>query len=137
MDSIIIKGKAKIRKNYIENYISIKEGDVYNEKLVSALDQRLKELPFAQWIKPSEVVFTKTQCLLYLYIDDKKASQFNGIIGILPDNNTGKITLTGDARIRLKNTLKSGELFDLNWRKLNTDVQDMRINMNYPFLFKT
>lgn len=137
IDSLIIKGGAKIKKNYIENYISIREGEVYNDRLISSIDQRLKELPFVQWIKPTEVVFTKTQCLVYLYIDAKKASQFNGILGILPDNTTGKITLTGDARIRLKNTLKSGELFDLNWRKLNSDVQDMRINVNYPFLFKS
>lgn len=137
VDSIIIKGTAKIKENYIANYISIKEGDLYNEKLISAIDLRMKELPFAQWVKPTEVVFTKTQCLVYIYINEKKASQFNGILGILPDNNTGKITITGDARIRLKNTLRSGELFDLNWRKLNTDVQDMKINLNYPFLFKS
>lgn len=137
VDSIIIKGDARIKKNYIENHISIREGEIYNEKLVSAIDQRLKELSFAEWIKPTEVVFTKTQCLVYIYINEKKASQFNGILGILPDNVTGKITLTGDARIRLKNSLHSGELFDLNWRKLNTDVQDMRINVNYPFLFKS
>lgn len=137
VDSLIIKGSARIKENYIENYISIKEGDLYNEKLIVSIDQRLKELPFVQWIKPTEVVFTKTQCLVYIYINEKKASQFNGILGILPDNTTGKITITGDARIRLKNTLRSGELFDLNWRKLNSDVQDMKINLNYPFLFKS
>lgn len=137
VDSLIIKGGAKIKKNYIENYIGIKEGDVYSEKLVSAIDNRMKELPFIETIKPVEIIFTKTQCFVYIYIKEKKASQFNGVLGILPDNNTGKITITGDARIRLKNTIHSGELFDLNWRKLNTDVQDMRINVNYPFLFKT
>jgi outer membrane protein assembly factor BamA len=137
VDSLIIKGNAKIKENYIENYISIQEGDLYNEKLITSIDQRLKELPFVQWVKPTEVVFTKTQCLVYIYINEKKASQFNGILGILPDNNTGKITITGDARIRLKNSLRSGELFDLNWRKLNTDVQDLKINLNYPFLFKS
>jgi outer membrane protein assembly factor BamA len=137
IDSIIIKGGAKIKKYYIENYISICEGDIYNEKLISLIDQRMKELSFAELIKPTEVVFTKTQCYIYIYIKEKKASQFNGVLGILPDNNTGKITITGDARIRLKNAIRNGELFDLNWRKLNTDIQDMRININYPFLFKS
>lgn len=137
IDSLIIKGNAKISKAFIENYIDVKEGGIYNEKNIQNIDTRIKEIAFLELIKPTEVVFTETQCFIYIYINDKKASSFNGVLGLLPDNITGKITITGDARIRLKNTLHAGELLDFNWRKLNTNVQDMRININYPFLFKS
>lgn len=136
-DSIILKGNVKVSKSYLFNYLSLKEGDLYNEKLVTSIDKKIQELSFIELIKPTEIVFTKSQCFIYIYIKEKKASQFNGIIGLLQDAATGKITITGDARIRLKNALHSGELFDLNWRKLNNDIQDLKINVNYPFLFKT
>lgn len=136
-DSIILKGDIKISKNYLFNYLSLKEGELYNEKLISSIDKKIQELSFIELIKPTEVVFTQNQCYVYVYIKEKKASQFNGIIGLLQDAGTGKMTVTGDVRIRLKNSLHAGELFDLNWRKLNNDIQDLKINVNYPFLFKT
>lgn len=137
IDSLILKGGAKINQSYIENYINVEEGGVYNEKIIRAIDTRIKEIAFLELIKPTEIVFTETQCFVYIYVKDKKASQFNGVLGLLPDNITGKITVTGDARIRLKNTFHAGELLDFNWRKLNNNIQDMRINVNYPFLFNT
>lgn len=137
IDSIIIKGDLVLTPDYIYNHISVKPGDAYNESLLKKIDIRLKEIPFVQVVRPSEIVFTENQALLFIYLSKRKSSSFNGILGILPDAKTGKITLTGDARINLKNSFGKGEVIDFNWRKLNTAIQDLKINFNYPFLFKT
>jgi outer membrane protein assembly factor BamA len=137
IDSIHIKGETSASDLYIYNYLSMKPGIPYNESLIRQIGSRLKEIPFVQQIKPAEIEFTEKSTELYLYIKDKKASQFNGILGVLPDNETGKITITGDARLRLKNALKRGELIDFNWRKLQTLTQDLKVSFNYPFLFNT
>jgi outer membrane protein assembly factor BamA len=137
IDSIIVKGDAMISESYLYNYISIKPGDPYNESLLRRTDTRLKEIPFVELARGSEIIFTEKQATLVVYLRKKKASQFNGILGILPDNKTGKIVVTGDARIRLRNSFGKGELIDLNWRKLYNSVQDLKVNFNYPFMFKT
>lgn len=137
IDSILIKGDAKISPEYLYNYINIRPGDIYKEDLLEAVDTRLREIAFIEPVRPAEIVFTENQCLLFLYLKKKKSSQFNGIFGVLPDNKTGKITITGDARVRIKNGFGKGELIDLNWRKLSSQVQDLKINFNYPFLFKS
>lgn len=137
IDSIHIKGDAKTNPDYIHNYIQVKPGDIYDESVLKKIEKRLKEIPFVEMTKTPEIVFTKEKAELNLYLKKKKASQFNGILGVLPDNKTGKILITGDARIRLKNAFSKGELIDLNWRKLNNSVNDLKVNFNYPFLFKT
>jgi outer membrane protein assembly factor BamA len=137
IDSVIVKGNAKIASVYIYNYLGVKPGNLYDESQLQKVNTRLRELPFLTMTKPSTVVFTERSNKLILNLDKKRASQFDGILGVLPDNKTGKILFTGDVRLKLQNGLSRGELIELNWRRLQTQTQDLRVHVVYPFLFKT
>lgn len=137
LDSVILKGNPKVAPIYIYNYLGLRPGMPYNETLIRNISTRLKEIPFVTEKKKSEVVFTPKHATVFLYLENKKASQFNGILGVLPDDETGEITITGDVKLRLKNSLGRGELIDLNWRKLQNLTQDLKIQFTYPFLFNT
>lgn len=138
VDSIIVSGTAKISDNYLHNYIYIKPKDLYNEQLVKKVTSRIKELPFLAEKRPPRVVFTENQSKLFLYMDNKKASAVNGVLGILPEGyQSNKTQLTGDARLRLINSLGKGEMLDINWRKMQTSTNDLKVLFNYPFLFDT
>lgn len=136
IDSIIVIGTAKISKIYLSNYIGIKQGSVYNQSKLSEIDSKLNELSFVKVSRSAQISFTKKYTKLYLFLDHVNSSQFNGILGILPDNVSGKVTITGDAKIVLKNAFTKGELISLNWRKLQSLTQDLDISINYPFMFQ-
>lgn len=137
VDSVIVRGDCRTAPIYIYNYISVRPGDLYDESNIEKINTRLKELPFLKTDKPYYVLFGEEETKMYLFLSDKKASRFNGIIGILPDPASGQVTVTGDIQLRLKNAMKHGELIDFNWRKLQTQTQDLKINFNYPYLFNT
>lgn len=137
IDSIIIKGTAKISPVYLYNYLGIKPGNLYNESQLKKVNTRLAEIPFIRSSKPAIIQFTDNFNKLILYLEKKTSSQFNGIIGILPDNKTGKITFTGDVSLKLQNGLGRGELIDLNWRRLQTQTQDLKLRLVYPFLLRS
>ena len=137
IDSIIIKGNATIAPVFIYNYIDIKPGDLYNENKLRRISTRLKELAFIKEIKGNQLLFTQTQTKLYLYLDNKKASQFDGVIGFLPDDNTGKLNLTGEVHLKLQNSLQRGEVIEMNWKQLPNKSQDFKVHVLYPFLFNT
>lgn len=137
IDSVIIKGDAKIKEAYIYNYLDIKPGDVYNEALIRKIKVRLQELPFVTETQSAQAAFFEDKVKLYLYLDNKKASQFDGILGVLPDNITGKVVITGDLKLKLQNSFGRGELIDINWRKLQPRTQDLKAQFVYPFLFST
>ena len=134
---MIIKGKAKIESIYIMRYLGIQTGDLYNESRIKDIRSRLTELPFIKINKPSVVRFTEDKTEIILYIENKKASKFNGVIGFLPNDQTKKLTITGDIFLKLNNSLGKGELIELNWRSLQTNTSDLTTKFNYPFLFKT
>lgn len=138
IDSILIKGDSKITNRYIYNFINMKPGELYNELRVKQIETKLKELQFVRKIKPTSIVFTEEKANIYLYLNKKKASQFDGFIGFLPNNNTtGKLMVNGDVHLKLLNSFDYGELIDINWRKLEKNTQDLKFNFVYPYLFNT
>lgn len=139
IDSLVVKGAAKISRIYLYNYLGIRPGDLYNEQQVQRIAQRIKELPFVKEIKPSEVYFGDKGAKIVLYLDDKKASAFNGILGFLPNSDPTKTKplLTGELHLKLYNALNRGELIDLNWRKLQAATQYLDVKLAYPYLFST
>ncbi|MFN0031037.1 MAG: hypothetical protein ACKVOR_02645, partial [Flavobacteriales bacterium] len=74
---------------------------------------------------------------LSLFLEKKKANTFSGILGLRPDEATGKMNITGDAEIKLLNALNSGEELYMNWRKLQPQTQDILLRTSLPFLFGT
>jgi outer membrane protein assembly factor BamA len=138
IDSIRIQGSAKIAPVYIHNYIGIRPGDLYDERLVRRVSNRMKELPFVTEARGSQVVFAEKVTRLDLYLNEKKASQFDAVVGFLPDDQRpGKLNLTGEAHLRLQNSFRRGEILELNWKQLPPRSQDLKLRFQYPFLFNT
>lgn len=137
IDSVIIKGNVTISDQYIKNYIKIKEGDLYNEELIRKISTRIKELPFVTERERFKILFTEKTSKVLLDLKKKQASRFNGILGIVPDDETGEIRLTGDVKLNLINSFRKGEEIDFNWRAIQENTQDLNLNVVYPFLFNS
>jgi hypothetical protein len=137
LDSINISGTLKLNKYFIYNFAGIKPGAIYNENKIINAGNRLRELSFATLEKSPQLIFTRKYTKLNLFLNQKKANQFDGILGFLPDNQTGKILFTGQAHIRLFNSFSAGEFIEADWRKLQVGTQDLKINFNYPYIFRT
>lgn len=134
LDSVLVKGSAKINKSFLYRYLGVKPDMPYNEEAFRSISKKIKQLPFLTEKQGQIIKLTEKQNKLYLFLDKKNASQFDGIIGILPDN-TGKTIFTGDVKIKLVNNIfRAGETFDLNWRRLQTQTQDFKARVIYPYL---
>jgi outer membrane protein assembly factor BamA len=137
IDSVLVKGSSKTAPNYFHQYLGLKPGMLYNESAVRLSEIRLKELAFVSAFRPTEVIFTEKSTKIQLFLNHKKASRFDGIIGFQPDEETGKISFTGDVKLNIQNGFKQGETIVLNWRRLQTATQDLQVEFRYPYLFKT
>jgi outer membrane protein assembly factor BamA len=137
LDSLIIRSDDRLPVKYITKYLDLRKGDYYNESKMQALDKKLREIPFVQLSGPTELRFKPGEADVYLFLKRKKASYFNGIVGVRPDDVTGKINITGDAEIKLVNAFNSGEELYLNWRKLQSQTQDLTIKTTLPYLFSS
>ncbi len=79
-----------------------------------------------------------TGATLNLYLEPKRSSQINVLVGFVPANTiTGKAQLTADVHLDLKNSFGSGENILLNWQQLQP--QSPRLNLAYsiPYIFNS
>lgn len=137
MDSLIIRSQNKLPQRYITQYIEFKSGSLYQEEKLRRTENKLRELQFVTVRQPPEIRFYDKKADLFLFLEKKKANTFNGILGIRPDDQTGRVNLTGDAEIKLNNAFNGGEEFYLNWRKLQAQTQDLSTRLLLPYLFST
>lgn len=140
IDSIRNMGNAKISSNYLEHYLGFSPGTIFKKEKLQSISQRLQELTFVSEVKPWDLTMLGTGSILNLYLDNRKSSQVNVLIGLLPASTqlaNNKMQVTGEANINLKNALGNGETIGLNWQ--NIQVKSPRLNILYqhPYLFKT
>ena len=136
LDTSVIKGNAKLSKAYLINYLSIKPGTVYHQDQLRKISNRLRELPFVTEARTTEIEFSTKLAKPILYLQQKKSSQFNGVIGLQQDRDS-KVYLTGDIDLRLHNAFNRAEYLGLNWSNPQPRTQDLRVKFMYPFLFNT
>lgn len=134
LDSLITEGTGKVSQKFLLRYLGIKNGMPYSAEVFSNVSKKIRQLPFVTEKKAPVMQLTDKQNKLFLFLEKKTASQFDGIVGILPSEN-GKTIFTGDLKIKLVNSiLKTGETFDINWRRLQTQTQDLKATVIYPYI---
>lgn len=134
---INLVGNPVISSQLIKSYIQIKEGDLFNQQKINEISSKLKLISFIHEAKSAELLFTPEGVELFLYLTAKPVSLANGVIGLQPDPIKNKLFLTGEIRLKLVNTLKKAETFDLNWRSIQQQTSSLKTQINAPNLFQT
>ena len=138
IDSIRILGKGRVSKKFLQHYLGISGGSLYQKDKLELVDRRILELPFVQEFRPYDISMLGSGAVLNLYLLPKRSSQANFLIGFLPSSTqTGKLQLTADVNLDLKNAFNSGETILLNWQQLQ--VKSPRLNLGYqqPYIFNS
>lgn len=133
-DSLVIQGKTKVKNIFLKNYLAIRTGKVYSEANIQRIKQRLNDLQFAEVIKPHVVEFRGGKARVNVFLKDRKASQFNVLIGLLPGSSGQKVLITGDVKIHLFAPFGVGEELLLQWQKLQPKTQTLTVKVVYPYL---
>lgn len=138
IDSIRTHGKVKISNSFLQRYLGIPNGSIYNKQKLEQINKRFSELPYLEEQQPSEVTMLGSGAILDIYLKAKKSSQVNFLIGFLPANTqTNKLQLTGDINLHLRNALGSGETLLLNWQQLQLKSPRLNIGYQQPYIFKS
>lgn len=140
IDSIRVYGDVDISNAFLQRYLNIPNGSLYSKSKLSDVSRKLSQLPYVVEERPSNVSVLATGSVLNLYLQPKKTSLINAIIGFLPNSEQGgsrKFQLAVDANIMLRNALGEGETIGLNWQKLQPESQRLHVLYEHPYVLKT
>ena len=140
IDSIRIYGNARISNYYLQRYLGITNGSLYNREKLLQVNKKVRELTYIEEEKPFDISLLATGSVLNMYLKQKRSSQVNVLVGFLPNNDqlsSKKLLLTGEANILLKNALGAGEVIGLNWQQIQVKSPRLNLLFNYPYLFRS
>ena len=139
IDSIRVYGDAKVSNEFLQRYLEIPNGSIYNKKKLEKVSKRISELSYLQQEHAPTIDYLGTGSVLNLYLKDRKNSQANALIGFLPNSggtsDEKKLRLTVDANILLRNSLGSGETIGLIWQQLQQKSPRLNLLFEEPYIF--
>ena len=140
IDSIRVNGDVKISNVFLQKYLDLPDGSLYNREKLRRISKKLLDLPYVQEEKPSDLSLLSMGSILNLYLKPKRSSQVNVLLGFLPNNDqltSKKLLITGEANVNLHNALGQGETIGLNWQQLQVKSPRLNILYQHPYLFNT
>lgn len=140
IDSIRVYGDVRLDNRFLQRYLDLPNGTLYNKKKLQEVGKRLAALTYVQEVQPSNLTLLGTGSVLNLYLKPRRSSQVNVLVGFLPNSDATaekKFLVTGEANILLRNALGAAETIGLNWQQLQ--VQSPRLNFLYdhPYIFQS
>jgi outer membrane protein assembly factor BamA len=138
IDSIRNFGNGSISSNFLQQYLGIRNRSIYRKEKMQQISERLRELPYLQEKQAWNMSLLGTGSVLNLYLDTRKSSEVNVLLGLLPANQqlvNNKMLVTGEANINLKNSLGGGETIGLNWQQIQVKSPRLNILFQQPYLF--
>jgi len=137
IDSILVKGKTKINQAFLFQQLDLFPDQPYNEEKIKQISTRIQEIPFVEESKKPQIQYFEEGVKILIYLRKKDASRFDGILGLLTDEEDGSVEFTGDVDLNLINSFNRGEKIGFNWRKVKGNSQDLNLSLLYPYLFNT
>lgn len=138
IDSIRVYGKVKIKNIFLQRYLAIEKGSIYNKNKLENISKKLLELPYLQEERQWSLNMLGSGSVLNLYLQPKRSSQVNFLVGFLPGNaQTGKLLVTADVNLNLKNALGSGEGILFNWQQLQKQSPRLNLGYQHPYIFNS
>ncbi len=138
LDSIRVFGTASISRSFLQQYLMLPKNSIYQKNKLESVDRHITELPFISNIKPSDITMLGTGAILNLYIQPKKCSQFNVLLGLQPaSGQSDNLQLTGNINFDLKNLLGTGENFIVKWQQYQPKSPRFNVEYQQPFIFRS
>ncbi|HWB24659.1 MAG TPA: hypothetical protein VG738_04225 [Chitinophagaceae bacterium] len=139
IDTLLINGNAKISANFIYHYLGIKPHGVYEQSKLDKINQRLIELPFVEQAEPWRLNMLNTGAEIITTLNQRKSNQVNALIGFAPTNESigGKLLVTGEATLDLRNPFGNGETISVNWQQLQSQSPRLNLSFQRPYIFNS
>ena len=131
-DSVKVVGNTKTQVKFLQNYLQIKPGGLFNQQKLDNSTKLLNQLRSIKITQHYQLQFKNDKAIVFLYLEDKKTNTVDGIGGFQQNPKDNKLLFTGQFDIGLNNVSGTGKAIEMHWKK--TDVASQFLNLKYNHL---
>ena len=127
-----------VKSTYLESYLDIKKGDLFNSKRISVISKRIDNLAYCKLDSIPIIRFDNKACNVELEISPVKANKLDAMLGLAPNQlDNSKLLATGYVNLDLHNLFKSGKRLTFNWRQFGVQSQALNASYNHTNLLSS
>jgi len=134
IDRVETKGYSDFPKAYLKAIV--KKHQQANQKNITAINDKLNQLPFTEVLKEPELLFKKDSTIMYTYLKRTHNNTADGMIGF-NTNQEGNLELNGYLDLILTNNLNTGESLHIIYRGDNEDQTRLNVNLKLPYILRS
>lgn len=137
---IQLEGDAKISQAFLQRYLGLSPGAPYDKAQILRIRNRIQELPFIDLCADPTVTIVGQEASIRLELRKKRASRFDFVLGVLPQNANGQqangrsVLITGTFNGELQNQFGKGERIYAAFEQLRPETQELELEFTYPYL---
>ena len=137
-DSVKIAEPVKISSRFLQTYLRIQPGTPFSQSLIDEIPSRINRLSYLKLVSDPGLSFQNDQAIAHLSLQQVKANQVDGVLGLLPNaKSDGGLLLTGEFNLLLQNMFGSGRRLSFQWESFKEESQLLDIGFFQPVLFKS
>jgi outer membrane protein insertion porin family len=119
--------------------ITVKAGDLYNQKKIDQIPQALNHLSFFKYVAEPLFVYQKDgKTALIIGVEEGNATTFDGVIGYIPEEQ-GEIKtkgyFNGLIQLYFRNLFGTGRKLEINWKKPDQYSEEFKLYYEEPWIF--
>lgn len=137
ISSIKIRGYEKFPKAFLKHTINVREGMLFQKEKINSQIELLDNLGFVKNTKPPEILFTKKNTDLYIYLERVPNNLFDGVLGFTTNEESNKLELNGNINLVLSNNLNFGERLEIQYQNDGSQQERFEVESELPYLFQT
>ncbi len=131
-DSSFFFTEIKTNATYIHYLLDHVIGEPFKESNYRRINDRLDRSSFLRFKRPVDISFQNEKAKLYLDIEEKEASSFEGVLG-LQQQGSGKSSVVGSIDLNVENLFRSGKELGINWESFANESQELFLSYSHPF----
>ncbi len=136
-DSLKIDGIKQTRMSFLQNWLSVQPGSIYQQSRFAMIERRINDLNFLMLKSTPSVAFVNNRARISLELDEERVNTFDGVIGFLQNQGDDRLTITGIVDLELYNLFGTGQELELHWQQQKEQSQSLDLGYAHPQLLKS
>ena len=137
LDTAVFRGNNSTQPRFLMREMRFRKGELYSKRTIDRQLSALNRLGFVSDAKQIGVgKYNNGNDALVVGINESSANRLNGVIGFIPDDQSGKGGyITGLLEFKFGNIFGSGRELDAHWQKIDRNSEEIKLSYDEPFPF--
>ena len=137
-DSLVLLGEVQKGRTFLQTALNVEVGKPFSERSFQNLPKRIARLQYLKINGSPDVAFEHGKATVFLDLDKRKSSSFEGVVGLLPGQSAANgLMVTGFLDLQLANLFQSGKRFLFTWNRFADESQSLDLGYYHPFFLSS